>query len=44
VAGWEDIREFTVGNVSRPATRTHNRMVADWLDRRVSFAYALLAE
>jgi hypothetical protein len=26
VAGWEDIREFTLGNISRPATRTHNRI------------------
>jgi hypothetical protein len=26
VAGWEDVREFTLGNVSRPATRTHNRI------------------
>lgn len=26
MAGWEDVREFTLGNVSRPATRTHNRI------------------
>ena len=26
MAGWEDVREFTLGNISRPATRTHNQI------------------
>ncbi|WP_432893243.1 hypothetical protein ACQPYH_19585 [Kribbella sp. CA-245084] len=26
MAGWKDVREFTLGNISRPATRTGNRL------------------
>ncbi|MER7247661.1 hypothetical protein [Kribbella sp. NPDC000426] len=26
MAGWEDVEEFTLGNISRPATRTQNRI------------------
>lgn len=26
MAGWEDVDEFTLGNISRPATRTQNRI------------------
>jgi hypothetical protein len=26
VSGWESVREFTLGNVERPATRTRNRI------------------
>jgi hypothetical protein len=26
VAGWEDVEEFTLGNISRPATRSQNRI------------------
>ncbi|RZU24435.1 hypothetical protein EV645_0077 [Kribbella rubisoli] len=49
MAGWEDVREFTLGNISRPATRTGNRIefgpnairaVQDSNDDRVLDPYA----